>query len=118
MLEETAIYQVGKDKEINIPKFPESKIRAIAERLWWHKASKKTLAKYNYLTEKEVNELQATCQYREYVEKIMFERFSAEDFKKWVLPQDFYERMGLKPEVVENIVEQVHQRHVDKEPKS
>ncbi len=107
-------------------KFPESRIRGIAERLWWHappqKHRKQTLAKYNYLTEEQVDELQSTPEYRAYVEQIMFERRSDEDFEKWVESYDrvggietaFGARIGLKPEVVQEMVARVRQARREK----
>ena len=121
MSEETTLYQVGKDEEANKPMFAESTIRAVAERSWWRKTPKKTIAKYNYLTEEEVDELRATPEYREYVEKIMFERRSAGDFETWVesygdtMPQCFGEHMGLDPKVVPDMVKRVRQAHHDQD---
>lgn len=101
--------------------FTESRIRGVAERLWWHappkKHRKQTLAKYNYLTEEQVDELLSTPEYRAYVEKIMFERRSDEDFEKWVRSYDrvggietaFGARMGLEPDIVSEMVERVRQ---------
>ena len=122
MSEEINEYHVKSNKVTDKPKFPESTIRAVAERSWWRKTPRKTIAKYNYLTEKEVDDLRSTAQYRDYVEKIMFERHSAEDFEKWVdsyykkhgnMYEEFGEHMGLDPEVVQGMVERVRQRHAE-----
>ena len=120
------MYQVRKDKEANKPKFAESTIRAVAERSWWHKTPKKTIAKKNYLTEEEVDQLRSTCEYRDYVEQIMFERHSAEDFEKWIARhkrddqrhnrdemQGLAEHMGIDRSVVLDMVERVRQAHRD-----
>lgn len=106
---------------ISALEFPESKIRHIAERSWWRKIPKRTLAKNSYLTEAEVDKLRSTSEYRNYVEKIMFERRSAEDFETWInkynykpynnMYEAFGARMGLKPEVVQDMVERVRQAH-------
>ena len=116
MSEEVGKYRVKSKNETDTPKFPESKIRSVAERLWWHKAPKKTIAKYNHLTEEQVEALQKTCEYREYVEQIMFERFLADDFEVWVsrhgnMYKEFGERMGLDPKVVQDMVDRIRQKH-------
>ena len=109
-----------KNIEVNKPKFAESTVRATAERSWVRKTPKKTIAKYNYLTEEEVDELRSTPEYRQYVENLMFERRSAEDFEKWVenyyrkhgnMYEEFGEHMGLNPAIVPGMVERVRQRH-------
>ncbi len=115
MSAEVGKYHVESNNETDTPKFPESQIRSVAERLWWHKAPKKTIAKYTHLTEEQVEELQKTREYREYVEQIMFERFLADDFEAWVgrpgNMKDFDERMELDPEVVQDMVARVRQKH-------
>lgn len=109
-----------KNIEVNKPKFAESTVRAAAERSWVRKTPKETIAKYNYLTEEEVDELRSTPEYQQYVENLMFERRSVEDFEKWVenyyrkhgnMYEEFGEHMGLNPAIVPGMVERVRQRH-------
>ena len=119
MSEDPTVYRVGNDAEANTLKFAERTVRAVAERSWWKKTPKKTIAKHNYLTEAEVDELRSTPEYRNYVERLMFERHSAEDFEKWIdsygnMYEEFGEHMGLDSEDVRDMVEQVRQVHADR----
>ena len=126
MSEEVSKYHVKSNNETDTPEFPESQIRSVAERSWWRKTPKKTLAKSNNLTEKDIDELRSQREYREYVKQIMFERRAKtlEDFEEWIesyyrkygnMYEVFGEHMGLDPEVVQNIVEQVRQKLQDSE---
>ena len=118
MSETTAEYNTKTNSVV----YPESTVRSVAEQLWWHKVPIQTIVKRTHLsgkplTEKQVRDLQGTDAYREYVVQIMFERRSAEEFEKWVRSYDKYggieaafgERMGLKPEVVLEMVTRVRQ---------
>ena len=97
-----------------------SKIKEVAECLWWRKTSRKRLAEKCNLTEEQVYEIQLTRGYREKVEDLMLSQRSLEDFEKWIkkyhkqhgnMNTAFGEHMGLDPKVVPVMVENVRRRH-------
>lgn len=93
-------------------------IKAVAEFLWWYRAQKRILLEGFNLTEKQFEEIQSTPEYKERVFNLMFENRSAEEFEAWVesyhdMPRRFGEFVGLDPEDVPDMVEQVRQAHAD-----
>ena len=97
-----------------------SKIKEVAERLWWRKTSRKRLAEKCNLTEKQVDEILLAPEYQQKVEDLMLSQRSAEDFEKWVkswhkhhgnMNNAFGERMALDPKVVSVMIKNVRRRH-------
>ena len=94
-------------------------IKAVAEFSWWYRAQKRRLLEGFNLTEKQFEEIQSTPEYKERVFNLMFENRSAEEFEAWVkehgpdMPQKFGKIVGLDPEDVPDMVEQVRQAHAD-----
>lgn len=101
------------------------KIKKIAEFLWWEgkiSTTTKFLAKKFNLTEDQVDELRSTRGYLKEVESLMLGQHSAEDFEKWVnnynkqydsMESAFGKRMGILPEVVSMLLENVRNAHAD-----
>ena len=103
---------------MNIPEYLTiSKIKEVAECLWWRKTSRKRLAEKCNLTEDQVDELRSTPEYHKKVEDLMLGQRSLEDFEKWVenygddMNHRFGSRMGLDPKIVPNMIENVRRRH-------
>lgn len=117
MSEEVSKYHIKNDTGINKSKFAANHIKAVAEWSWWKNALKRTLLKEFNLTGEDFNEIQSTPEYKERVLNLMLENRSAEEFEEWVsrygdnMPQRFGEIMGLEPEHVPDMVEQVRQAH-------
>ena len=93
-------------------------IKAVAEFSWWYRAQKRILLEEFNLTEKQFEEIQSTPEYKERVFNLMFENRSAEEFEAWVesyhdMPRRFGKIVGLDPEDVPDMVEQVRQAHAD-----
>jgi len=93
-------------------------IKAVAEFTWWRHARKGRLMEAFNLTKKQFEEIQSTPEYKEYVFNLMFENRSAEEFEAWVesshdMPRCFGKTVGLAPEDVPDMVEQVRQAHAD-----
>lgn len=100
---------------------------AVTRVLWWTSmrstqtmlSKKKLLNKKLYLIEERVDEIWETSQYQKEVEDLMVRQRSAEDFGKWVKKYKkkygnmnrFADHMGLRPEVIPDMVETVHSRH-------
>ena len=118
MSAEVAVYQVGNDTEANTPKFAENHVKAVAEFSWWYSARKRTLLEEFNLTEEQFEEIQSTPEYKVRVFNLMLENRSAEEFEAWVasyhdMPRCLGKIVGLAPEVVRDMVEQVRQAHAD-----
>jgi len=94
-------------------------IKVVAEFSWYYKANRKRLLERCNLTEKQFEEIQSTPEYKERVFNLIFENRSAEEFEAWVkehgpdMPQNFGRIVGLAPEDVPDMVEQVRQAHAD-----
>ena len=91
-------------------------VKALAEQCWWQKTTSKQLALKFNLTQKQVDELRATTEYRSCVFHLMLGQRSAEDFEKWVatypdMNNRFGRRMGLPPKVVAKMVADVRNAH-------
>ena len=118
MSEETTVYQVGNDEESNTPEFAAHHVKVMAEGLWYG-MKKATLFKRLNLTEEHFEEIRLTCEYKVRVFNLMFENRSAKEFEAWVgnhgpnMPQNFGKIVGIDPEDVPDMVEQVRQAHVD-----
>ena len=100
------------------PQFTASKIKAVAEQSWWKRISKREFAEQFNLTEAQVNELRSTPEYQQCVFNLMLGQRSAKSFEKWVradtnMPQRLGGRMGLDPEMILDMIEQVRQAHDD-----
>ena len=72
------------------------------------------------ITEYQVDELRKTREYQKEVESLMLGQRTVEDFEKWVrrydpppMNRNFGERMGISPEVVDVMVENVRRKHAD-----
>ena len=99
-----------------------SKIKEVAECLWWRKTSRKRLAEKCNLTENQVDQLLATPEYQKEVESLMLSQRSAEDFQKWIedwiknhgnMNSAFGKRMELDPKIVPVMVENVRSMHAE-----
>ena len=93
-------------------------IKAVAEFSWWYRAQKRILLEEFNLTKEQFEKIQSTREYRERMFNLMFENRSAEEFEAWVesyrdMPQDFGKIVGIEPEDVPDMVEQVRQAHAD-----
>lgn len=81
---------------------------------------KRVLLKEFDLTEEDFNEIRSTYEYKERVFNLMFENRSAEEFEAWSSrhSDNMYQRLGeivgLDPEIVSDLVEQVRQAHADR----
>ena len=117
---------MNREAEANTPKFAENHVKAAAEFSWWYRARKRTLLEEFNLTEEQFEEIQSTSEYKARVFNLMLENRSAEAFEKWITRhkrndekhgrdemQGFAEQMGLDPEDVRDMVEQVRQAHAD-----
>ena len=105
--------------------FTIEKIKEIAEFLWWKgriTTTTKYLAEKFNLTEDQVDQLRSSHEYLKEVESLMLGQRSAEDFEKWVnnynkeydsMESHFGKRMGILPEVVSMLLENVRNAHVD-----
>ena len=113
---------VDKDTAILAEATTESKVtkpttaEAVAEQSWWRRTSKKRLAADHNLTEEQVDKLRDTPEYQKAVENLMLKQRSAEDFEKWVrtypdMNSVFSARMGLKPTVIPNMIENVRRAY-------
>ena len=107
-------------------RFTIEKIKEIAEFLWWEgkiSTTTKFLAKKFNLTEDQVDQLRSTREYQQVVQDLMLrQRSAAEDFEKWVnnynkqydsMESAFGKRMGILPEVVSTLLENVRNAHAD-----
>ncbi len=94
-------------------------IKVVAEFSWWYRAQKRAVLERCNLTEKQFEEIRSTPEYKERVFNLMFENRSAEEFEAWSSrhSDNMYQRLGeivgLDPEIVSDIVEQVRQAHAD-----
>ena len=117
MSEEASKYHIKNDTGTNKSKFAANHIKAVAEFSWWYRAQKRILLEEFNLTEKQFEEIQSTPEYKERVFNLMFENRSAEEFEAWssLHSDNMYQRlgeiMGLDPEIVSDMVEQVRQAH-------
>ena len=110
--------QARYNAEANTPKFVENHVKAVAEFSWWYGARKRTLLEEFNLTEEQFEEIQSTPEYKARVFNLMLENRSAEAFEAWVesypdMPRRFGKIVGLDPETVRDMVEQVRQAHAD-----
>ncbi len=94
-------------------------IKVVAEFSWYFRAQKRGFLEGCNLTEKQFEEIRSTPEYKERVFNLIFENRSAEEFEAWVedyhddMPRKFGKIVGLDPEDVPNMVEQVRQAHAD-----
>jgi hypothetical protein len=119
MSEEVSRYHIKNDTGTHKSKFAANHIKVVAEFSWWYRAQKRILLEEFNLTEEQFKEIQSTPEYKARVFNLMFENRSAEEFEAWVkshgrdMPQTFGEIVGLDPEDVPDMVEQVRQAHTD-----
>ena len=104
--------------------FSIEKIKKIAGFLWWKgriTTTTKYLAEKFNLTANQVDQLRSSREYQQVVEDLMLRQRSAEDFEKWLESHceeygnmnGFAKRMGLEPEVVPVMIENVRRRYAE-----
>ena len=104
--------------------FTIEKIKEIAEFLWWKgriTTTTRFLAEKFNLTEDQVDQLRSSREYQQVVQDLMLRQRSAEDFEKWLESHcqeygnmnGFAKRMGLEPEVVPVMIENVRRRYAE-----
>lgn len=90
----------------------------VAACFWFNgQATIKSVARYIDISEKDVQEIRKSNEYRENVKALMLTaRSPAEKIKDWIrtyprneMPESFGKRMGLKPHVVKKLIKEVEE---------
>ena len=97
--------------------FSQTKIKQIAQRSWWRKASKKKIASEFNLTEEQLDELRASRAYKNAVSSLMLSQWpDLGSFDKWVKSYgktfgNFAKRMGIEFKTANALVIETRKQH-------